>query len=116
MCIICVRADTIFRMLPKKYGVPAVILAGMVAFSRLYLGVHYPGDVLGGFLVAVFTSTLAYHLVQAYCKKAKEQSEGSLSQMEEGIRQDACNSDHTGLSAGNGTSDSVVDPLTNLFL
>ena len=65
-----------FRMLPKKYGVPAVILAGMVAFSRLYLGVHYPGDVLGGFLVAVFTSTLAYHLVQAYCKKAKEQSEG----------------------------------------
>lgn len=63
-----------FRMLPKKYGVPAVILAGMVAFSRLYLGVHYPGDVLGGFLVAVFASTLAYHLVQTYCKKAKEQS------------------------------------------
>ena len=65
-----------FRMLPKKYGVPAVILAGMVAFSRLYLGVHYPGDVLGGFLVAVFASTLAYHLVQIYSKKAKEQSEG----------------------------------------
>lgn len=58
-----------FRMLPKKYGVPAVILAGMVAFSRLYLGVHYPGDVLGGFLVAVFASTLVYHLVQTYQKK-----------------------------------------------
>ena len=65
-----------FRMLPKTYGVPAVILAGMVAFSRLYLGVHYPGDVLGGFLVAVFASALVYHLVQTYCKKAKEQSEG----------------------------------------
>lgn len=65
-----------FRMLPKKYGVPAVVLAGMVAFSRLYLGVHYPGDVLGGFLVAVLASTLAYHLMQAYQKKAKEQSEG----------------------------------------
>ena len=65
-----------FRMLPKKYGVPAVVLAGMVAFSRLYLGVHYPGDVLGGFLVAAFASTLAYHLMQAYQKKAKEQSEG----------------------------------------
>ena len=58
-----------FRMLPKKYGVPAVVLAGMVAFSRLYLGVHYPGDVLGGFLVAVFASTLVYHLVQTYQKK-----------------------------------------------
>ena len=65
-----------FRMLPKKYGVPAVVLAGMVAFSRLYLGVHYPGDVLGGFLVAAFASTLAYHLMQAHHKKAKEQSEG----------------------------------------
>ena len=59
-----------FRMLPKKYGVPAVILAGMVAFSRLYLGVHYPGDVLGGFLVAVFASTLAYYLVQICQKKS----------------------------------------------
>ena len=65
-----------FRMLPKKYGVPAVVLAGMGAFSRLYLGVHYPGDVLGGFLVAAFASTLAYHLMQTYQKKAKEQSEG----------------------------------------
>ena len=65
-----------FRMLPKKYGALAVILAGMVAFSRLYLGVHYPGDVLGGFLVAVFASTLVYHLMQTYQKKVQEQSEG----------------------------------------
>lgn len=35
--------------------------------------------------------------------------------MEEGIGQDACNSDHTGLSAENGTFDSVVDPLGQSF-
>ena len=64
-----------FRMLPKKYGVPAVILAGMVAFSRLYLGVHYPGDVLGGFLVAVFVSTLVCYLMQIYHQK---KSSGTL--------------------------------------
>lgn len=31
------------RMLPGKWGILTVILAGMIAFSRLYLGVHYPG-------------------------------------------------------------------------
>lgn len=38
------------RMLPGKWGILPVVLAGMIAFSRLYLGVHYPGDVLAGFL------------------------------------------------------------------
>lgn len=50
-----------FRMLPKKYGVSAVILAALIGFSRLFIGVHYPSDVLGGCLIALFTSTLAYH-------------------------------------------------------
>lgn len=57
------------RMLPGKYGIPAVILASMVAFSRLYLGVHYPGDVLGGFLVAVFASILVYRMSDLYQNK-----------------------------------------------
>ena len=47
------------RMLPGKWGILPVVLAGMIAFSRLYLGVHYPGDVLAGFLVALLTSTVA---------------------------------------------------------
>ena len=57
-------ALVIARMLPKKYGVPAVILAALVAFSRLYLGVHYPTDVLAGFVVALVGITLAVWIVR----------------------------------------------------
>ena len=37
-----------FMYLPKKYGIPAMVLAVLIAFSRLYLGIHYVSDVLGG--------------------------------------------------------------------
>lgn len=37
----------------KKLWKPALVLAIMIAFSRLYLYVHYPTDVLGGALVGV---------------------------------------------------------------
>ena len=36
------------RMLPGKWGILPVVLAGMIAFSRLYFFVHYPTDILGG--------------------------------------------------------------------
>ena len=52
-------ALVMLRMLPKKIGIPAVVLAALVAFSRLYLGVHYPTDVLTGFVVALVGSSLA---------------------------------------------------------
>ncbi|MBQ8279212.1 MAG: phosphatase PAP2 family protein [Roseburia sp.] len=41
----------LFMMLPRKYGVPALILAFLIGISRLYVGVHYPTDVLGGMVM-----------------------------------------------------------------
>ncbi len=35
----------------KAKGIPAVIVAALVAFSRIYLCMHYPTDVLGGILI-----------------------------------------------------------------
>ena len=59
------------RMLPKKYGIPLVVLAVLIALSRLYLCVHFPTDVLGGFLVALFSSTLVYCCYLRLEKKGK---------------------------------------------
>lgn len=57
------------RMLPKKYGIPLVVLAALIALSRLYLCVHFPTDVIGGFLVALFSSMVVYGCYQRLEKK-----------------------------------------------
>lgn len=49
--------------MPKKIGIPATVLAGLIAFSRLYNGVHYPTDVLGALIIATITSILMTKLV-----------------------------------------------------
>ena len=37
----------------KKTGVLALVLAALIAFSRLYASVHYPTDVLAGMLICI---------------------------------------------------------------
>ena len=36
----------------KRLGIPAIITACIIAFSRLYLFVHFPTDILAGILLA----------------------------------------------------------------
>ena len=44
-------AFIICRILPKRYSIPAFLIAALVSFSRLYMGLHYPTDILGGICV-----------------------------------------------------------------
>ena len=46
-------AFALYKTTPKKYGVPAVILAALIGLSRIYVGVHYPTDVLAGAIIGV---------------------------------------------------------------
>ena len=65
-------AAVFYRHLPKKLGLPAVILAGLIGFSRLYVGVHYPTDVIAGVLMGILLSYLAEFLVNLFSKKLKK--------------------------------------------
>ena len=39
----------------------AVALAGTIGFSRIYLGMHYPSDVLGGFTIGALCLAVMYY-------------------------------------------------------
>lgn len=43
---------------------PALVLAILIAFSRLYLYVHYPTDILGGIVCGVLCGYAGYRLVK----------------------------------------------------
>jgi undecaprenyl-diphosphatase len=40
--------------------VPAIAYAGIVAYGRIYYGLHYPSDIAGGILVGAGSAMLAY--------------------------------------------------------
>ena len=48
----------------KKWGTGALALAAVIAFSRLYLYVHYPSDVLAGSLLGILFGVISYYIVK----------------------------------------------------
>lgn len=48
----------------RKLGIPALILASLIAFSRLYLYVHYPSDVLAAVVMGILIAILAKYLLE----------------------------------------------------
>ena len=65
-------AFALYKTAPKKVGVPAVILASLIGLSRIYVGVHYPTDVLGGVVVAFVSSVWGCFLVKYLAEKLKK--------------------------------------------
>ena len=59
----------LYKWVPKKVGIPALILAALVALSRLYVGVHYPTDIIAGCIIGFMCSVWAYYLVRFVMKK-----------------------------------------------
>lgn len=53
-------AVVLFLGLPKKCGIPILVFACLMGLSRLYVGVHYPSDVLGGALIGTGIALLTH--------------------------------------------------------
>ena len=61
----------------KKWGTGALIVAALIAFSRLYLYVHYPSDVFAGLLLGLLAAAIAYYIVKTVYDKI-EKKRGAL--------------------------------------
>lgn len=53
----------------KYYTWFIFIWASIVSYSRIYLGVHYPGDIIGGALLGIFIGWLISFLFNVFNKK-----------------------------------------------
>ncbi len=55
----------------KKAWIAALVLAVLIAFSRLYFYVHYPTDVLGGAVVGILSGIIGYAIVEKIDKRRR---------------------------------------------
>ena len=44
----------------KAFTAVVIVYAALVSFSRIYIGVHYPGDVFGGIVIGLASAGLIY--------------------------------------------------------
>lgn len=56
----------------RKIGIPSLILASLIAFSRLYLYVHFLSDVLFGAVLGVLFAVLSIKIVNWIWRKTNE--------------------------------------------
>lgn len=60
----------------RKFGIAAYITAALIAFSRLYLFVHWPSDVLAGSVMGIFTAYLVYYAARKFRAQSKRSLKG----------------------------------------
>ena len=64
-------AWALFRNTKSKWRIPALVLAALIALSRLYVGVHYPTDVLAGCAIGILSGEISTRIVHRFIKIPK---------------------------------------------
>ena len=63
-------AATALYMNFKKKSISFIVLAVLIAFSRLYLYVHFPTDIIAGIIIGILSGILSNKLTKRECKKS----------------------------------------------
>ncbi len=66
------EASTVLLLHHRKWGIGAFVLAALIAFSRLYLYVHYPTDVLAAMALGIGIGFAAKYLAEKGCTLYQE--------------------------------------------
>jgi undecaprenyl-diphosphatase len=61
-------AATVLLLMHRRWGWPALVLAALIAFSRMYLFVHYPTDVAAGVVIGCACGVLGVKLAPTVIK------------------------------------------------
>lgn len=56
----------------RKPGIGALVLAGLIAFSRMYLFVHYPTDILAGIALGIIDALLIRFLIRKWDERRSQ--------------------------------------------
>lgn len=54
----------------KPWGIAAAVIGALIAFSRMYLYVHFPTDILGGLLLGILFGTVSAICVKRFYMKS----------------------------------------------
>jgi len=70
----CFIMATVLLHYDRRLGIPALVMAILVAFSRLYLYVHYPTDVLAGAVLGIGIGLLTTAFYDRVIKMEQQKS------------------------------------------
>lgn len=70
--LVSVIGATILTMTNRHFGYAAIPIAALIAFSRLYLYVHFPSDVLGAVVLGLLIGITTFYLGRRIFKKLEQ--------------------------------------------